>query len=184
MNKLACIVLFLFVLSIEILAIEDEFYSSDRLIIDGSVGYNFHLSEKPELLNEISSGGLCFQFRISYFFNQKAGISLLSGLNRAYTYSYESHNSNLSYVPIELAYNIAFDKLRIASGFGVHLINSQIDAFDIISTSNYMDFGYFASVSYGLFVGPLRVGPELKFNYLIDLELLSLTPTLSLYCIL
>ena len=97
-----------------------------------------------------------------------------------YSYKELSHNSNLYSYPLELAYNITFQRIKFVTGFGLYFVKSRIEGDALFSVSNYLDPGYFISGGYLINLDFIALFPEIKLNYLIDTEVLSITPILSI----
>jgi len=181
MNKLTIISILLYVLLLTAAnADEFEYYQTERLIIDGAVGYGIQLNEKKDSPVDYDRGGLYLHFRLTYLFNPKTGLSVLGGYQHLYSYNEDGHNSKLFCYPVELAYNLTFQRLKCLTGIGLYFVNSSIDAFDLVSESSYLDIGYFISFAYGLNIQNIKFSPELKLNYIIDTEVWTLIPLLSI----
>jgi len=59
-------------------------------------------------------------------------------------------------------------------------VKSRIEGDALFSVSNYLDPGYFISGGYLINLDFIALFPEIKLNYLIDTEVLSITPILSI----
>lgn len=92
----------------------------------------------------------------------------------------QSKNSRLSAYPLELAYNITFNRIKYLGGFGLYFLKSRIEGQHLISKSNYLDFGYFLSCGYGFDIELIKLTAEMKINYIIDTEIISINPMLSI----